>query len=293
MNICCDLVYAIISSMRRGFRNGGGYFLALLVGLAYLLIGQEKLALAESGEFNGLLISPAINSIELSSGESYVGAMVVKNNTSSAMKVTMSVGSYNLDEGDYDNPNYDDIGRYNEIANWIYLDKDNFTLETNESTTVKYRIAVPDDVPDGEQYAVIFASVGDSRVGMFIKALMIDSNIANSARIANMTPIFQWNKSPRVGFLVTNTGNVINDVSYKVEVKDASTDEVVYKTQSICTGIYPGTTRYLNIDVDDEIDRGVYNIELSVSTAGENRIMKRTIILEPLAWYVRLYMHML
>ena len=258
----------------------GGIFAAFLAALIYSFAAQSKVVSA-GNEFEGLLISPASASMELSKGEIYTGAMAVKNSTSSSMNVTVSVGSYNFDSGDYSNPSYDDIGQYNEIAKWINLDKHNFALQPNEVATVQYRIAVPENAPDGAQYATIFASVGNSRIGMVISALIRGGNIIERTDVLNKTSMFQAAKRPHASFIATNDGNVGSSIGYAISVSDTFTGEVVYKSDYQQLGVYPGTDRYCNVDIDKELNWGVYDVEISVHVAGEDKTMRRMIILAP------------
>lgn len=264
----------------------------LIASYVCLPFGLTKIAFASS-EFEGLLISPATMDIELGGGESYTGKLAVKNSTSSSMEVSMSVGSYNLDDGNYDSPDYDDVGQYNEIVNWISLDKDDFTLQPNEMAIVQYRIETPKDPPSGTQYAVIFASVGDSRIGMVIQALVQGGNVIKDTSVRNRTSMFQATNQPTVDFIVVNKGNVVSNVDYKVSISSASTGKTVGEAVGRTSSVYPGTSRRYNIELDKKLDWGVYNVEIRVDTVDGGRVIRKTIVLEPLTWYIELFLQTL
>lgn len=274
----------------------------LALGLAfvatYLLLALSgHVAHAADDGFRGLEISPASNSIELGNGESYSGEMSVRNSTDSDMKVKMSVGSYSIENSNYNSPNYDKESKYSVIRDWIRLDKTDFTLASGQSTIVTYTVVVPDNPPAGTQYATIFASTtpddkpegsgitATSRIGMVLSAYMKDGETIEQASIQNEKIAGYQPTSPlKASFSVKNEGNVGADVTYSMTVKSAINGTEVYKSDTESSSIYPESTRNFNINWDG-VGIGFYNVEMNINLNGTNHTIKKLVCTIPI-WII-------
>lgn len=270
----------------------------VLLTIAYLMIafGGQSVSAAE-GKFKGLEISPAGNRIELSSGETYSGQMSVKNSTDNDMDVKMSVGSYSIENNNYNSPNYDSPSKYSVMRDWVRLDKTEFVLEPSQSTVVNYTITVPDNPPSGMQYATIFASTtpesdiqgsgiaATSRVGMIIGALMKDGKTVDQANIENEHIAWYQPTSPlKATFSIKNEGNIGADIAYSLKVNNAFNGTEVYKSEAKTSSVYPESTKDFKLEWG-KVGIGFYNVEMTINLNGVDHTVKKLVCTIPV-WII-------
>lgn len=270
--------------------------LAFLAVCVLLALGVQS-AHAEDNVVKGLEISPASNSIELGNGEVYTGEMTVTNSSSSTITVEMSVGSYSIENSNYNTPNYDSPSKYSVMKDWIRLDKNEFDLNSNESTVVRYTIVTPADPPAGTQYATIFASTTPdsdsegagitttSRIGMVVSALMKDGETVEQANIQDeKIDGYQPTAPLRGSFAVKNEGNVGADVTYSMRVTSAINGTEVYKSDEDSSSVYPESTRNFSLNWDG-VGIGFYNVEMNINLNGSNHTVKKLVCTVPI-WII-------
>ena len=264
----------------------------------YLLLALGgHAAHAADGEFKGIEISPASNRIELGNGEVYSGEMRVTDSTDSDMDVEMSVGSYSIENSNYNTPNYDSPSKYSVMKDWIRLDKNEFALAPDESTIVRYTVVTPAEPPAGMQYATIFASttpgddeestgiVATQRIGMVLRALMKDGKPVEQANIQDeKIDGYQPTAPLRGSFAVKNEGNVGADVTYSMRVTSAINGTEVYKSDEDSSSVYPESTRNFSLNWDG-VGIGFYNVEMNINLNGSNHTVKKLVCTVPI-WII-------
>ena len=128
-----------------------------------------------------LSLSPMNEKIILVPGEEFEGDFRVTNPNAnnSDVEFEINVSPFYVDE-QY-NINYDVNGNYNDIVDWVSLDKDSGRLAPNESMTIGYTIDVPKNAPAGGQYVAIIVNtkVDDSGAseGININTSIVISHI--------------------------------------------------------------------------------------------------------------------
>lgn len=270
---------------------------AMFLMAVYLLITfcNPAHAADDNNKFRGILISPASRSFDLRNGQVYVGQMSVENSTDSVMHVQMSVGSYEILNDNYNTPNYDRPSKYSAIANWIKLDKQDLQIQPGKSEVINYTIKTPSNPPGGTQYATIFASntpKGDgagikatSRVGMVIRARMVDGKTIDASSIKNEKIDWYQPTSPlKAIFSVKNEGNVGSDVAYSLMIKNAINGSEVYRSAQKTDSIFPETTRNMSIGWD-KVGVGFYNVELTINLNGRVHTVKKLVCTVPI-WII-------
>lgn len=245
-----------------------------------------------------LLISPASNSIQLHNSDVYVGKMTVQNTTSKDMKVRMSVGSYVIEDDNYDAPKYDSSNKYSLMRNWIKLNADEFTLKTNETREVTYTVVTPSDPPAGSQYATIFAESlpteqlkgsgiqATSRVGLVLTARMLDGKTIDRANITDTKIDWYQPTSPlKASFGIKNEGNIGTNVNYQLVVKNALNGSKVYEQQRQSVSVYPQTTRRFSLSWD-KVGSWFYNVEMHIRlNGGKEHVIKKLVCTIPI-WII-------
>lgn len=113
-------------------------------------------------------ITPVSKVLRLSASSTYDDILSVTNNGSESIKFEVYAAPYSYiysEENDTYSLGFSRENNYTQITRWIsvmdksgeYVEKPTFTAAPGETVDVHYRITTPDSVPDGGQYAVLFA----------------------------------------------------------------------------------------------------------------------------------------
>lgn len=276
-------------------RNFSRLLVGGLLSLAVLgcTLGISSNQASAKKEFKGLLIAPASNRVELGNGQQERDKMSVQNSTDATMHIKMSVGSYTIENDNYNSPNYDSASKYSVMKNWIKLDKKEFDLAPGASQVVNYTIDTPANPPSGMQYATIFASTESkvkegqsgigavSRVGMVVAALMKDGKTTVDTTIKDINiPWYQPGSKVKSSFSVKNAGNVGSDVTYSAKIKNALNGSEVFKTKDATDSVFPESTRRMSVEWPNA-RIGFYNVELKVKLDGKERTIKKMVCTIP------------
>lgn len=283
----------------------------LLVSVVLLLSGfffsvPMTSALDASNYDSIMTITPPTERMILTPGEEYKGSVTVSNsaNATRDLKYSVRIGSFGLgkDENgkvDYNNTDIDTITGYNQMMDWITLDKENGSVSPHNSDTISYTIKVPDNAPVGGQYAsivvrdntkeddegsgnVAIQNVIEFAVGLFAevtgetkdKGTILDNNI----------PAFLLNNQLTVSSLVKNEGNVHTDAEYILQVWPLFSDEEIYTNEEKpeTSLIMPETERYHSKTIEDLPTVGIFRAKQTVKIFGETSIVEKIVIVCPL-----------
>lgn len=263
----------------------------------------SKAAFADS---NTMTVSPPYQKMILTPGETYKNALSVFNSTNSTrdLKYAVEIGSFSQhaseeSKDDYGSMDHINVSSYNQIMDWIKIDKDHGTLAPGETAEIGYSIEVPEDAPAGGQYATILVvdkttsdTSGEGNIMInqeFQFASIIYAEVAGETRedgaiIDNSMPSFLLNGPLTAESMVKNNGNVHTDAEYTFQVWPLFSDE------EICTNeekpetslILPDTERYHAQTCDNLPSFGILKAKQVVSIFGETSIVERTVIVCPL-----------
>ena len=250
-------------------------------------------------------VSPPNQRVVLVPGEKYSDSIMIynANDSTRALKYELSIGSFSQKSGeegkdDYEIVDHINVSTYNQMMDWITLDKTSGTVEPNEKDIVKYTIDVPEDVPAGGQYAtIIVKDVTDKDIekkgnvavdSTFQFASIIYAEVAGDTKMEgvitdNSIPSFLLNGPLEAVSMVENKGNVHTDAEYTLQVWPLFGDE------EICTNeekpetslILPGTERY-HAQSCDLPSVGIFRAKQIVKIFGETSIVERMVIICPL-----------
>lgn len=250
-------------------------------------------------------VSPPNQRVVLTPGETFNGSLLVANANDSTrpLKYELSIGSFSEvssedSKDDYGTVDHINVSNYNQIMDWITLDRTGGTVEPNGKDVVNYTIKVPEDVPAGGQYATIIVkdvtdkdARGDGNVAVestFQFASIIYAEISGNTRIDgkiidNSMPSFLFNGPLMAESMVRNDGNVHTDAKYTFQVWP------LFSGEEICTNeeepetslVLPETERY-HAQTCDLPSIGIFNAKQTVEIFGETSIVERTIIICPL-----------
>lgn len=146
--------------------------LSLVLGLGFFVgntyaEGEEQDTSENTGG-TSIRLSPANIVLQFAANTVYENSFEVKNEGGSDIKVEVYAApysyAYSAEEDEY-KLGFNNENNYTQISRWIdfeddngnYVEKTTRTVKAGEAIKVNFRIAVPKSVPDGGQYAVIFA----------------------------------------------------------------------------------------------------------------------------------------
>lgn len=263
-------------------------------------------------------ISPVSKILKMDEKSQYDDSFIVTNGSKETVKFETYAApySYNYNE---DNDTYS-LGfnlenTHTQITRWItfkddsgnYVAKPHFTVESGQTKTIHYRISTPDSLPDGGQYAVLFAhtlsdtvdaggikteaspgliiygrSSGETIVTSEIRNLSVNQTIkkdeveedAEGNRNMVTKEIGHINASAKV----KNTGNIDFNAVGKLEVSGLF-GGVIYETPSNRgrTSIIPDTELTVSDEWEETPAFGIFRVKWKV-IAGDKEEEISTII---------------
>ena len=139
-----------------------------LVNFTYAEGEQEQEESSEQVMGTSISIAPVSKILQLEPSSTYEDSLKVSNDGSEAIKFEVYAAPYSYvysEEDDTYSLGFSKENNYTQITRWISIkDKDDkyterpiFTAEPGKTVEVFYRVKTPDSIPDGGQYAVLFA----------------------------------------------------------------------------------------------------------------------------------------
>ena len=182
------------------------------------------------------------------------------------------------------------------MHSWITFSQDTVHLDAGEGIEMHYTIDVPQDVPNGGQYAAIMAETeeasgsssalkANSRVAMKVYARIAGETRESGNIIENNVPgiVFGGNLVTTTS-LVENTGNVHQEAKYIMRVFPFGSGEEVYTNEEDPTKatILPETKRYYSLTWEQTPQLGLYTVEQVVEFAGQTSTTSKLVVICPI-----------
>ena len=268
-----------------------------------IIVGPVCSVFADS---NSMTVSPPYQKMILIPGETYKNSISVFNSTNStrSLKYAVEIGSFSQHKNseskdDYGSLDHISKSSYNQIMDWIKLDKEHGELAPGEEIEIGYSIEVPENAPAGGQYATILV-VDETTSGLpgegniaidqkFQFASIIYAEVAGDTKevgeiLDNSIPSFLLNGPLQASSMVKNDGNVHTDAQYTLQVWP------LFSSEEICTNeekpetslVLPETERYHVQSCDSMPTLGIFKAKQTVSIFGETSTVERVVILCPL-----------
>lgn len=276
------------------------FILTALLTLVMVPLGAATNVFADDIQ-SALIVSPMYQKVILTPGETKEMSVKISNPNASTntLEYSVFVGSFNHGtDSDPDQVDTETVTAYNQIIDWITLEKTNGEVPPNETDVVDFVINVPESAPAGGQYATIIfrddtskSTSGANNVNIESTAQMasiiyaeVAGKTINTAEILeNNIPSFSFTNIFETTSLVKNTGNVHTDAQYILQVWPIWSDE------EICTNeedadtnlIMPGMERYYS-EICNLPLMGIFRAKQTVKIFGEISEVEKTVIVCPL-----------
>lgn len=277
---------------------------AIILTLALGVIAISPAVFAE-GEENPLdtapelSVSPATTSVSLKPGASVDYTLVVTNDRAEDLQITAYVAPYSIQNEDYD-VDFDKETNRTQLSRWIeFVNEDGSTTKNYKATIpaatksyVNYRVTIPEDIPDGGQYASIFIQTGDSdkplessgistvsRVGVIIYGRGLGATDERAEVTELDVPSFMTNGPVKASALITNNGNTDIEVEYSFTVNSIIGAELYHSESK--DPVLPDASRRIKSSWENTQPMGIFRVTYKVSTLGNDYEVSKLIIILP------------
>lgn len=237
--------------------------LSIVAALVVSLVLATSIASIARADNEGLEItmSPTSIRLQLKPGDTKTGKFTVLNSGSEAFDFNVYAAPYQV-SGEAYNPVFTEETPRTQISRWVSFETETYHLEPRESVEVIFNIQVPNSIPEGGQYGVIFAeTTGETtvntdgtaitskkRVGTLLYASADGKTVEAGSLLDTKVEFFQTDLPITVSQRVENTGNTDFMSETTIKVLDVFGNQVAtYKNEHV---ILPNTVRAINHDVE-------------------------------------------
>ena len=188
---------------------------------------------------------------------------------------------------------------YTQISRWItfltddgsYAEEAEFSIAPGETQIIHYRIEVPEDVPGGAQYAVIWAqTLGSTTTGTGVQTISQAGMVVSGRTIGDTqqtSDVYEYDfdrfkiSGPlKAKATIKNTGNTDFDAYYTYTARTLFGKEIHSDKGSIAT--FPDTEYHINLSWDNQPLLGIFQVEFRVSGADTVKTETHLVIIMPI-----------
>ncbi|MFA6005578.1 MAG: hypothetical protein WC775_03800 [Patescibacteria group bacterium] len=237
--------------------------------------------LPESGI--NLTISPIFLNLVTDPGKSVTSQLRITNNSNQTEYLKIDIAKFDASQGG-GNPRILDITPDDEFAKWVDFSIDKFTLDPNETKTVKFTISPDLQAAFGYYYALIVNRVEEAEgkkgttvvtgAPAFLVLLEVKSPHAKrELQLVDFSTSNLWYEYLPVKFLVSikNTGNVHVIPVGDIFIDQGSTRDVdIVRVNSVRGNILPNSSRIYEASWEDGFPAQVPKLENGTVVRDEN-----------------------
>jgi len=278
------------------------YLLVTLFSLFFGLLACSGLAFAEDGSGGvNIKISPVSNYFTVKAGDVQNYMFTISNKGDEPFSFKLYTAPYVVVDDEY-TVNFDGANatHYNQITRWVtfkdkegnYVSEPTFDLAAGEEKTIYYRVTVPDDIPEGGQYCVIFAeSINNTKIestGVTAVSRVALTLVGHGAGITNNdAEIVDYSVSHpftlegiTASAKVKNGGNTDFETSYTFTVK--SIFNKILHTSNMSFTVLPETERRFGVSWAEAPLFGIFKAAFTVSAGDVTRSEEHIVLTVPL-----------
>lgn len=263
------------------------------------LFGVSNNAFAEGA---AMKISPVANSFNIKAGDVQNYTFSIENSGTEKYSFKVYTAPYNVMNEDYTN-DFTKETNYSQITRWVTFQDDSgsfssnptYSIEPGEKKTIVYRISVPDNIPEGGQYATIMAETltnnevteensmsiaSVTRVGL----ILIGHGSGATDNIAEIVDYkltgFFTRDEVEAQATVKNTGNTDFNAEYTLTAKSIFGKTLYSNTDSFV--IFPETKRRFSTNWTDTPMFGIFNVSWTVKALDAEKTESHIILILPI-----------
>ncbi len=294
-----------MNKILRGFTVVLAGFCALL-GVNGTVFADE--ASGEAKPATSISISPVNKVVKLEPNTTYADSFNVMNNGADVIKFEVYASPYSYTKSDEDGEyklGFSTETTYTQITRWItfkdssgaYTSKPKFKVNPGDTFAVHYRIKTPSSIPDGGQYAVIFAhtlSDDTESGGLRTEAspgLVVYGRSNGVTRFESEIYDLKINKTINDGektvtkingtSMVNNSGNVDFMAYGKLTVRGIFGHQYYVTPETKGVSIIPETELAVSDTWEDTPYFGLFNVTWSVTVRDETKEISRLVLILP------------
>ena len=263
------------------------------------VLSMSAFVFAEGGV--NIEISPVSNYFTIKAGDVQLYTMTISNRGDTGFKYRLYTSPYVVADEEYTlNFNEEAATSYNQITRWVtfkdksgsFVSEPTFYIDAGEDQDITYRISVPDDIPEGGQYGIVFAeTVNDNTVEGGINAIsrvalsLIGHGMGSTKDSAEILEYSVSHPFSREGISastrVKNSGNTDFEATYHLVTKSIF-GKTLYDLSSSYT-ILPETTRKITASWEKAPLFGIFNVTFTVSASDAYREESHIVLIVPIA----------
>lgn len=273
--------------------------IALVLSFGFILFGLTAPVLAEDKPSIWLQISPVSNRISLKPGQQLEYALTVQNIGKDSFKYTAKASPYSITNESYD-INFSKETPRTQLSRWVtfknadgnYQETASFTIKPDEKQIISYRVSVPNDIPAGGQYAVIFITPDAdnsgnfsgirtiSQAGSVIYGRTIGGDTRQSSEISEYHfDTFLTSGNIKVQSKIKNTGNTDFATQHSFSVKSIF-GKTLYEKNNIYD-ILPDTERKINLEWEKTPFIGIFQVSYKVNALSNSKEQTKIVVIVP------------
>jgi hypothetical protein len=262
----------------------------LMVALATILSLTSPSLAAKPDVGASIGMSPTKIKLQIEAGKEYDGTFKVANGGTTTYDFKVYASPYQIGDEETYQPNFDKETKRTQITRWISFDQETYTAKPSSTTDVAYHIKVPKNIPDGGQYAVLFAQTIESsngggviaakRVGVLLYAKTDGKTIEDGELIyAKVSP---WQTDGlKISFKAENRGNTDFELNDKLVVETLGGKEV-YNSGVKPYTLLPETTRTGVNEWTDAPKLGLFWVTQEAQVLGKTETVKKLVLIAPI-----------
>ena len=265
-------------------------------------------------------ISPVDNRPTLNAGETSDFTFNVDNTGTEAYDFKVYVNPYSVTNEQY-SPNFSNQNSHTMVSRWItfkndageYVNETKYSVEPGQRKEVPYRITVPNDIPGGGQYAIIFVEAIPkedsavsgirtvSRLGFRIIGRTNGETKESAEIIKHNMDSFYMSGKVKSSAVIKNSGNADFSAISKIKVEKFFGGTIFEDGKSY--DVLPETTRDIETVWEDTPAFGIYRITSSISALDQTKSTTKIVLIIPIfmiiillmlltitiAWFIILY----
>ena len=251
----------------------------------------------------GLGVSPGkLRDLTLTPGESYEGVYRIYNEGQNDISVLIGISPFSY-SADYKNVDLIRASSFNQIQEWIEIDKGPIGLKSGEIKTVPFRVNVPENARGGGQYFAFINRIdpnsepssqggmisGVKQIGITVGTRVEGDDLAACGKVIRQTVNFWQFSAPLVtSAVVENCGNVDFAAFGRIKIENALFGGgLIYETpadKAVEIRVFPNgesVVREQEINWDDAPSFGLFKVTQEVAIGDKAEVVVRTVLILP------------